>query len=126
MSFEETIADIAKVVEGVGVAILVVGAVGAFTLYARDLLNRTRDSYTRLRRNLGRVILLGLEVLIIGDIVRTIVVDPTLESVAVLGAIVLIRIGLSFSLEVEIDGSWPWNRWRTGAGNRSGDDGKTP
>jgi uncharacterized membrane protein len=65
-----------------------------------------------LRRNLGRSILLGLEVLIVADIVRTIVVDQTLESVAVLGAIVVIRIVLSFSLDVEIDGMWPWNRWR--------------
>ena len=70
-------------------------------------------SYERLRRNFGRCILLGLEVLIVADIVRTIVVDQTLESVAVLGGIVLIRIVLSFSLEVEIDGMWPWNRWRT-------------
>ena len=112
MTFEETVSDIAKVVEAFGVAILVIGAAGAFALYARDLANRTNDSYGKLRRNLGRVILLGLEVLIIGDIVRTIVVDPTLESVAVLGAIVLIRIVLSFSLEAEIDGMWPWNRWR--------------
>lgn len=112
MTFEETVGDIAKAVEAVGVAILVIGAAGAFALYARDLLSRTVDSYSRLRRNLGRVILLGLEVLIIGDIVRTIVVDPTLESVAVLGAIVVIRIVLSFALETEIDGTWPWNRWR--------------
>ena len=65
-----------------------------------------------LRKNLGRVILLGLEVLIIADIIRTIVVDQSLESVAVLGIIVLIRVVLSFSLEVEIDGMWPWNQWR--------------
>ena len=58
------------------------------------------------------MILLGLEVLIIADIIRTIVVDPSLESVGALGLIVLIRIVLSFSLEVEIDGAWPWNRLR--------------
>ncbi len=46
------------------------------------------------------------------DIVRTIIVDPTLESVGVLGIIVVIRILLSFSLEVEIDGFWPWRRWQ--------------
>jgi uncharacterized membrane protein len=65
-----------------------------------------------LRRSLGRSILLGLEVLIIADIVRTIIVDPTLESVTVLGTIVVIRILLSFSLEVEIGGVWPWRRWQ--------------
>jgi hypothetical protein len=66
----------------------------------------------RLRRNLGRCILLGLEVLIVADIVRTIVVDATFEGVTVLALIVLIRIVLSIALEVEIDGTWPWNRQR--------------
>ena len=59
------------------------------------------------------MILLGLEVLIIADIIRTIVVDQSVQSVTVLGIVVLIRIVLSFSLEVEIDGRWPWNKWRT-------------
>ena len=75
-----------------------------------------QGSYDELRRNLGRSILLGLEVLIVADIVRTIIVDPTLEGVAVLGIIVVIRILLSFSLEVEIDGVWPWRRWQIGSG----------
>lgn len=114
MSYEEFIADVAKVVEGVGVAIMVLGGMAVLVKYALAVYRpATRsDAYVRLRRNLGRVILLGLEVLIIGDIVRTIVVDPTLESVAVLGLIVLIRIVLSFSLEIEIDGISPWRRWR--------------
>ena len=60
-----------------------------------------------------------VEVLIIADIVRTIIVEPTLESVGVLGIIVVIRIMLSFSLEVEIDGSWPWTHWKTeGSGKK--------
>lgn len=122
MSYEETVGDIAKVVEAVGVAILVIGAAGAFALYVRDVAGKTRDAYGKLRRNLGRVILLGLEVLIIGDIIRTIVVDPTLESVAVLGVIVLIRIVLSFSLEAEIDGMWPWNRWRRQSSAETADE----
>ena len=71
-------------------------------------------AYQGLRRDLGRAILLGLEVLIVADIVRTIIVEPTLESVAVLGAIVVIRIVLSFSLEVEIEGTWPWRRGGSG------------
>ena len=74
----------------------------------------------RLRANLGRVILLGLEVLIIADIIRTIVVDQSLQSVGVLGLIVVIRIVLSFSLEVEIDGAWPWSRWRPSWGSSQG------
>src|SRR5690348_3369927 len=91
---------------------MVVGGLGAlvtFAVTATRASSRT-GSYEQLRQRLGRVILLGLEILIIGDIVRTIVVDPTLESVAVLGLIVVIRIVLSFSLEVEIEGAWPWAR----------------
>lgn len=68
--------------------------------------------YRRLRQSLGQAILLGLEVLIVGDIVRTIIVSPTIDSVTVLGIVVIIRIVLSFSLEVEIDGVWPWSVWR--------------
>jgi uncharacterized membrane protein len=118
VSFDEVISDVVQVVEGVGAAIMVVGGLVAFVGFAvAALQHRPEGTYEHLRRDLGRVILLGLEVLIIGDIVRTIVVDPTLESVAVLGVIVLIRIILSFSLEVEIDGVWPWSRWRQGAGN---------
>jgi uncharacterized membrane protein len=111
VSYEETISDVVKVVEAVGAGIMVLGGLGAFIAFVpRALRGRTPNPYEELRRNLGRSILLGLEVLIIADIVRTIIVDPTLESVAVLGAIVVIRILLSFSLEVEIDGAWPWRR----------------
>jgi uncharacterized membrane protein len=112
MTYEQTISDVVRVVETCGAAIMVVGGLGAFVLFARSVLRtRTADSaYADLRRNLGRSILLGLEVLIVADIIRTIIVAPTLESVAVLGIIVVIRIILSFSLEVEIDGAWPWKR----------------
>ena len=72
----------------------------------------TDDPFRELRANFGRVILLGPEVLIIADIIRTIVVDQSVESVGVLGLIALIRIVLSFSLEVEINRAWPWSRWR--------------
>ena len=118
MSYDEFIADVAKAVEGVGVAIMVLGGLAALLVYAASLFDpgRRTDAYPRLRERLARAILLGLEVLIVGDIVRTIVVDPTLESVAVLGVIVLIRIVLSFALEVEVEGTWPWSRWRLGAG----------
>jgi len=113
-SYEHAIEDIVKVVEAVGAGIMILGGLAAFVQCARCALSpeSRAGAYEDLRRNLGRSILLGLEVLIVGDIVRTIIVDPTLESVAVLGAIVVIRILLSFSLEVEIDGAWPWNRRR--------------
>ena len=96
---------------------MVAGGVLALGRYARSLLQPgdPRERYRRLRRQLGQAILLGLEVLIVGDIVRTIIVDPTLKSVGVLGMIVVIRIVLCFSLEVEIDGAWPWNLRRLDA-----------
>ena len=125
MTYEQTISDVVKVVEAVGAGIMVFGGLGAFvafTLRARRA-DTLQESYPALRRDLGRCILLGLEVLIVADIVRTIIVDPTLESVAVLGIIVVIRILLSFSLEVEIDGAWPWHRrqFDSGAAGREDD-----
>ena len=113
MTYREFFSHVVDVVEAVGAAILVIGGLGAFIGFAYDrIVRRGRDAYGDLRRNLGRVILLGLEVLIIADIIRTIVVDQSVKSVTVLGIIVLIRVVLSFSLEVEIDGMWPWNKWR--------------
>ena len=115
MSYREFFSHVVDVVEAVGAAILVVGGLGAFARYAYEItIKRGVDAFGDLRKNLGRVILLGLEVLIIADIIRTIVVDQSLESVGVLGIIVVIRVVLSFSLEVEIDGMWPWNKWRVG------------
>ena len=110
MSYHDAISHVVDVVEGVGAAIMVLGVLGAFVLFARRFRRSTERAYQQLRENVGRAILLGLEVLIIADIIRTIVVEPSLERVAVLGAIVVIRILLSFSLEVEIDGTWPWHR----------------
>ena len=121
MSYEHLVSEVVRGVEAVGAGIMVFGGLGAFLVFASSALQagKAQGSYDALRRNLGRCILLGLEVLIVADIVRTIIVDPTLESVAVLGAIVVIRILLSFSLEVEIDGLWPWRRWQLDRGKRT-------
>ena len=112
MTYDQVISETVKVVEAIGASIMVIGGLVAFVdCGIRSLRQETRDgAYQQLRHRLGRVILLGLEVLIVGDIVRTIVVDPTLRGTAALGMIVVIRIVLSFSLELEIDGVWPWNR----------------
>ena len=112
MSYEHVVGEVVKVIEGVGAGIMVLGGLFALGRYARQALAHTPDAYKELRESLGRAILIGLEVLIIADIIRTIIVDQSLESVAILGLIVTIRIALSFSLDVEIDGVWPWNRWR--------------
>ena len=100
MSYEEVVEDVVEVIEATGAAIMIVGAIFAFAYWARQVVRGEHGRYVMLRRT----------VLIIGDIIRTIIVEPTLESVGVLAAIVLIRIVLSFSLEVEIDGAWPWRR----------------
>ena len=68
------------------------------------------DLVRAFRRTLGRSILTGLELLVAADIIRTVAVEPTLQSVIVLALIVVIRTFLSFSLEVEIDGKWPWQK----------------
>ncbi|WP_432886878.1 DUF1622 domain-containing protein [Kribbella sp. CA-245084] len=113
MDFESVFADIARVIEGAGVVIMAIGLAAVLFRYVYDVVRKGAGSYTELRVNLGRVILLGLEILIVGDIIRTIIVETSVESVLVLGLIVVIRTVLSFALEVEISGSWPWQQRRT-------------
>lgn len=112
MTYNDVVGHVVRGIEGVGTAIMTLG--GAFVLlrYAGALVSGRFDDqdYRRLRSNLGRVILVGLEVLIVADIVRTIIVEASLSSVAVLGTIVLIRTVLSVSLDIEIDGSLPWRQ----------------
>jgi uncharacterized membrane protein len=103
----------ARAVDAVGVATIMVGIVVATWNAARTGHLKGDVRYRRYRQQLGRAILLGLELLVAADIIRTVAVDPTLESAAALGVIVLIRTALSFSLEVELEGRWPWARSRT-------------
>ena len=125
MTFRDFISHVVDVVEGVGAMILVVGGLGAFVRFVIEIVaGRREDAFEDLRGNLGRVILLGLEVLIIADIIRTIVVEQSVETVAILAIIVVIRVVLSFSLEVEIDGMWPWNRWRVARNAPAGSSGE--
>ena len=104
--------DVAKAIEIVGIAIIALGAIINLVRFAMQAINRRRDqdALATLRSNFGRSILLGLEFLIAADIINTVAVTPTLESVIVLGAIVIIRTFLSLSLELEIEGRWPWQR----------------
>lgn len=110
--YARVMSDAVKVFEVVGVAVLVIGSVLAFALYLRLLLGGTSRlaAFTSLRAQLGRSILLGLEILVIADIVRTIVVEPTLDSALTLGVIVLVRVLLSFAIDVEVDGVAPWRK----------------
>lgn len=106
---------VTTVLEALGVAVLVVGVAIAFIRAAIDLMRRHDDVFVQLRRRLGKGILLGLEVLIAGDIVRTVAVDPSLQGVAVLALIVLVRTVLSLVLELEISGRWPWQSDKQGS-----------
>lgn len=111
MTFDELMELVVRGFEIGGVLILVVGSVAAFVqagLSYRKI--GPRQAYDNARRNVGRAILLGLEFLIIADIVLTITVDPTLDSALALGLIVLVRTFLSFSLEIELEGTLPWRR----------------
>lgn len=96
--------------EALGVLVIVLGAALAMSrLFAQGIRN-ARSPYRELRQELGGAIVLGLEFLVAGDIIRTVAVDPSLQSVAALGLIVLIRTFLSMTLQLEIDGYWPWER----------------
>jgi uncharacterized membrane protein len=102
-------------IELVGIAALVIGAILAFSMYLWVLSHGLHSSaaYRDLRRNLGKAILLGLELLVAADIIRSVAVDPTFTSIGVLGLVILIRTFLSWSLEVEINGRWPWQASRS-------------
>ncbi|HET9897945.1 MAG TPA: DUF1622 domain-containing protein [Streptosporangiaceae bacterium] len=110
MHYRDIVEAIGMALDGVGVAAIVAGAAIAAVAAVRRLAYHEADPYRRFRESLGRAILLGLELLVAGDIIRTVATKPTLTSVAVLGAIVLIRTFLSFSLEVELTGRWPWRQ----------------
>jgi len=114
VSFHDTMERVVQGFEVAGVAILVVGSLLAFGSAALELRGGGgRAAYQRARQGVGRAILLGLEVLIIADIVLTITVDRTFDSAITLGIIVLVRTFLSFSLEIELEGTLPWRRRST-------------
>ena len=110
-TFEEWMEQVVRGFEVAGVAVLVAGSVVAFARFAVELFRGPGvRAYEGARQGVGRAILLGLEILIIADIVQTITIDPTLESAVTLGIVVLVRTFLSFSLEIELEGVVPWRR----------------
>src|SRR3712207_1973707 len=117
VGFPETqnlIIVIGRVIDFTGVIIITLGAAIGIILCVRDLIRQERavDAYSHLRTFLGRSLLLGLEFLVAGDIIKTVAVAPTFNSVVVLAIIVLVRTVLSLSIDVEIDGRWPWEAAR--------------
>lgn len=102
-----------EALELAGLVVIMAGATIASAVFAIRFYRLGFDSsYHSYRADLGRAILIGLELLIAADILNSLVVDPTLNGLAVLAGIVLVRTFLSFSLEVEINGHWPWETTR--------------
>ncbi len=116
MKIDEFAAEAGKIVELVGIGVLVAGAILAVGAFILRMLQRRpfSEGYRGLRADLGRAILLGLEFLVIADIIRTVAVEPTLQNLGVLAFIVAIRTFLSFALELEVSGRWPWQKGQAG------------
>jgi len=109
VTFQEISEAIARGFEAVGVATIVIGGIAAMVTGIRNFHNS--DAFFReVKKGFARPLILGLEILVAADIMETVTVDSSLESVIVLGILVLIRIGLSFSLDVESDGVAPWSK----------------
>ena len=110
LEFKQSIDVVGNLIDGTGVLLIVVGLLAAGFRFIVRGARGAEDAYRGLRQDLGKAILLGLEFLVAGDIIRTVAVDPTLQNALVLGVIVLIRTFLSISLQVELEGRWPWQR----------------
>jgi uncharacterized membrane protein len=109
LQFTDVISIAGYAIEAVGVLVVVAGSCMASAAFIRSFRRLPEGAaYRTYRRQLGRSIILGLEFLIAGDIIRTVVVADTLENVAVLGLIILIRTFLSVTLHLEVEGRWPW------------------
>jgi uncharacterized membrane protein len=115
MILEEIVATSASLFEAIGVLTMLLGAVVALIMTAKGRGESASPVFQSFRNRLGRGIVLGLEFLVAADILRTISTEPTMNEVAVLAAIVAIRTFLSFSLAVELEGRWPWQRAGTPA-----------
>jgi uncharacterized membrane protein len=122
VALDEVIEAIGTAIDAIGVAVIAGGAILAvFMTLGKN--RRDEGAYDFFRRRLGRAILLGLEFLVAADIIRTVAVTPTWQSVVVLAGIVLIRTFLSFSLQLEMTGAWPWQQRSVAAADKS--DGRS-
>lgn len=106
MEFDRIVESIGLIIDGAGVAIIAGGIIVSTIIFIARFKQAT--SYKNYRRTLGKTILLGLEFLVAGDIIRTVVIRPSFTSIGILGLIVLIRSVLSIELEREVTGKWPW------------------
>ena len=110
MNFVEVVEDIGKGVDVAGITIILIGVLASSVQFLRRMWSDVGSAYGLYRVGLGRAILLGLEFLIAGDIIRTVATSPTFQSVGILASIVLIRTFLSLALNLEVEGRLPWQR----------------
>ena len=117
MQTDDLIRLAARAIEVIGVLVIVIGLLYATVIFFEHIRPRRRasEAYRLYRHDLGSAILLGLEFLIAADIIRSVGISPTFESIGVLAGIILIRTFLSMALELEIEGHWPWDRGRIGS-----------
>ncbi|TDK94868.1 DUF1622 domain-containing protein [Mycobacterium paragordonae] len=108
MNLLQIVDHVGSAIDVAGVSVIVIGCVIACSLFLTRVAREPGQAYRDLRNNLGRAILIGLEFLVAGDIVKTIVVTPNTQHVAALAGVVAIRTFLSLSLTVEMTGKWPW------------------
>ena len=99
---------IARAIEIVGVAVIALAFLHAMIRAAMHFGQKREDAYERLRVYLGRALLLGLEFLVAADIIQTVTIEPTRESLLSLGLLIVVRIVLGWSIAVELEGCWPW------------------
>jgi uncharacterized membrane protein len=119
--FKDAVDTISRVIDGAGVVVIVLGlliATAVFLLAQRERANPD-DAYRLYRQQVGKAILLGLEFLVAADIIRTVAVSPSFRGVGVLAVVVAVRTFLSFTLDVELEGRWPWQQ-RPRAGSPAG------
>ena len=109
-SLKTIVEQLSKILEATGVIIIVLGILFFLIKFIISFLKKESDIFKSLKMGLGKSILIGLEVLIAADIIHTVIIDPTLNQVFALGVIVLIRTFLSLSLQVELDGRFPWQK----------------
>ncbi|MCB0093802.1 MAG: DUF1622 domain-containing protein, partial [Caldilineaceae bacterium] len=110
MTLSETIELVGQAVDAAGVALIVVGLLLTTSQFLMQARGDGSQAYRRFREGLGRTLLLGLEFLVAADVIRTVAVTPTFRSVGILAGIVAIRTFLSWTLELELNGQWPWRR----------------
>lgn len=116
VDYNHVMKNVGSVIDAVGVVVIVVGIVVSALGSASRVVRHQAGIYRQFRQQFGRALLLGLELLVAADLIRTIAAELSLTGVIILAIIVLIRTLLSFSLEVELNGRWPWQQGRT-AGN---------